>query len=457
MTNRIRQLYCLGLGGVGVSAIAKYWLAQGVRVSGSDAVKSPVIDDAVNSGAVYVGQDNDPRHITKDFDLVVYTDACRSDHPELAAAHQAGIPTKNFSAALANIMEEYRVRVAVCGTNGKSTTTALAGLLLAEAGWDPTVFVGSRVTGFNGNLRLGGRQLFVAEADEWRDHFHALQPTVLAITNLELDHPDYFTSLDQLVQSFQMMVDRLPADGHLVINLDDPVGRQWSRHPRAVTVGQADADLTHRIIRTGPAVQEFSATWRGQPLGTFALHVPGAFNVANASLAMAIALTLGAGPDTFRTTLEKFRGIWRRFEVIRLAQPTIILDYAHHPTAIRVTLTGAREFYPARRVIAVFQPHLHQRLTTLFPDFVQAFARADRVIIQSVYAVLGREQVADMKTGADLAEAIRQTGKLVEYAENTAATRRHLESSLQPNDVVVIMGAGDIWTLAEQLAQRYAR
>lgn len=453
LTN-IHGVYCIGIGGVGVSAVAKYWLAQGAAVSGSDPVSSPLTFDITKAGGVHY-LDIDSERLSAGIDLVIYSDACPPNHPELVAAHQHGLVCLSFADALGQIMNAYPVRAAIAGTNGKSTTTALAGLLAAGAGLDPTVLVGSRVGDFDGNLRLGRSPIFVAEADEWRDHFHALHPTVLTITNLELDHPDYFTNLDQLVGSFQAMVDRLPVDGSLIINLDDPLVKQWQNHPRAITVGQGPADFTYQIRQSGPEQQRFTASWQGKPLGDFRLHVPGAFNVANAAQAMATVLTLGASPKTFSETLEKFRGIWRRFEIVRPAEPTVILDYAHHPTAIRGTLSGAREFYPNRRIVAIFQPHLHQRLTTLFQDFAEAFAQADEVIIQEVYAVLGREQRTGMKTGVDLSAAVRQTGKTVFFAEDAKTTRRHLEGMVQPNDLLIVMGAGDIWTLAGEITASY--
>lgn len=452
-----QKVFCIGLGGIGVSAIAKYYAARGCQVIGSDAAASPVIDDAVRHGVTFIGADTAQAHISPDIDLVIYTDACRPDHPELLAARTQGLKTQTFGQALGEIMAAYPTRVAISGTNGKSTTTALTSLLLVDAGLDPTVFVGSRVTSFDGNLRLGGADLFVAEADEWRNHFHALHPTILTITNIEHDHPDFFADQAAVVASFQTMIERVPADGKIVLNIDDPATRRWIDDPRAITVSaQHPADLFYTIDRSGPEYQTWSATWQGRSLGSFPLHIPGAYNVANAACALATALTVGGGTASLDQTFSAFRGIWRRFEVIRPGSPTVINDYAHHPTGINGTIQAAREFYPGRRIVAAFQPHHHSRLTALYPDFVSSFNQADVIIIDEVYAVLGRENTVGMKTGQDLVRDLQALGKDAQYAADTAATLTILQKIIQPDDVVLVMGAGDIWTIGELVANTYA-
>lgn len=446
-------VHCIGLGGIGVSAVAKFYLAKGYRVTGSDPVPSPVIDDAIEHGAEYLGPAR-ADHITSDMTCIVRTDACRPDNPELQAAHRLNRPVKTFAVALGEIMAPFTQRVCISGTNGKSTTTALTGLLFTKAGLDPTVFVGSRVTAFNGNLRLGGTTTFVAEADEWRDHFHALAPTTLVITNVELDHPDYFQSVEQLVKSFQVMVDKLPRDGRLILNGDDPACARWAADPRAMTVGTgASAQLRYRVTRSGPEYQTFELRWAKQALGTFTLFVPGPHNVSNVALAIATALATGAKTADIQPTLDSFRGIWRRFEVLRNDTVTVVNDYAHHPTAIRVTLAGARAFYPGRRLIAVFQPHHHHRLTALFDDFSSAFADADEVVLVDVYAVTGRENVVGMKSGRDLFTAVASRRSNVSFYPKAEDVLRHLRQSVRPGDVVIIMGAGDVWTVGPQAAK----
>ncbi|MBI3573333.1 MAG: UDP-N-acetylmuramate--L-alanine ligase [Candidatus Kerfeldbacteria bacterium] len=452
--DRIHKVYCIGIGGVGVSAVAKFFLQRGVRVEGSDIQRSPFVEDILALGGQWFPAP-DPDRLTKDIDLVVYTDDCPPGHPERQAATQCGLVTQNFSETLGLIMEPYLHRVAVSGTNGKSTTTAMIGLMLRAAGRDPSIFVGSRLKEFDSNVHFGGGDIMVAEADEYRDHFLNLHPTMITIANIELDHTDYFHDLAQIIRSFRRFVDSLPPDGQLMVNDDDPVSaREFGAHPKAVTFGQSA--LSHfRLSGLHPSSgrQEFDLTWQGRDLGTFSLLQPGVFNAYNALAAIATTISLGVDPEICRQTLQSFRGIWRRFEILNPnGQVTIVNDYAHHPTAVAGTLAGAREFYPGRRIVAVFQPHHRHRLTSLFAEFGQSFTAADVSIISEVFAVPGREKKeAGQKTGHDLADRLG-----ARYAANPEAAERMVIKVAKPGDVVVIMGAGDIWKIAQPLSEHYA-
>ncbi len=452
----VRQVYCIGLGGVGVSAVAKYFLAHGATVSGSDPKRNPLVDDLLRLGATW-WPDERPERLTADVDLVVYTDDAHPDHPLRLKAKQLGLPTQNFSATLGLIMDRCRQRLAVAGTNGKSTTTALLGLLLADAGLDPSVFIGSRLSDFNGNLRLGQSDVFVAEADEYRDHFLNLRPTAAVVTNIELDHVDYFHDDKHLMASFRQFAQGLAAD-RLVVNADDR--GLAALFPQAVTFGFSQAaQLQAHDVRQTAGQQTFAAAWRGASLGVFTLHIPGRFNITNALGAMAAALVTGASPKTFSATLDRFRGIWRRFQILTAPSSplTIVNDYAHHPTAVRVTLAGAKTFYPGRRIIAVFQPHHHNRLTALFDDFARSFTAADHSIIVETYTVPGREpQNQDVKTSRELVKVLAGQGRPADYVASPAEAEAFVRHLAQPGDVVLIMGAGDIWKIAESLAAVYA-
>lgn len=452
----VKRVYCIGLGGVGVSAVAKYFLARGATVRGSDPNRNPLVDDLLRLGATW-WPDERPERLAADVDLVVYTDDAHPDHPLRRRAEQLGIPSQNFSVTLGLIMDGYRQRLAVAGTNGKSTTTALLGLLLADAGLDPAVFIGSRLSDFNGNLRLGRNDVFVAEADEYRDHFLNLRPTAAVITNVELDHVDYFRNDERLLTSFRKFAQDVTAD-HLVINGDDQ--RLVALFPQAVTFGFSQAaQLQAPEVRQAAGQQTFTAVWRGSSLGEFTLRIPGRFNIANAMAAMAAALVAGASPMTFPATLERFRGIWRRFQVLTApASPvTVVSDYAHHPTAVRVTLEGAKAFYPGRRLLAVFQPHHHNRLTALFDDFVKSFVAADHSIIVETYTVPGREpQTNDVKTSRQLVAALAAQGRAADYALSPAEAETMIRHIAQPGDVVLVMGAGNVWRIGETLAAAYA-
>ncbi len=455
----LKRVYCVGLGGVGVSAVAKYLLAHGVQVSGSDPVRTPLIDDVIRFGGIWYDT-ADPGRMTKDLDLLIFTDDAHPDHPERRAAEHLGIVSQNFSVMLGMIMSSYQQRVCVAGTNGKSTTTALTGLLLEKAGLHPTVFVGSRVSQFDGNLRLGSGTVFVAEADEYRDHFLNLAPTVVVVSNIELDHVDYFHNIDRLQMSFQKFFDTLPADGRLIVNADDEMSvRTAAGRANILTFGMnRPADLRATDYRAVAGGQEFSIFFRGQNLGKFNLPLPGTFNVMNALAAMAAALSVGADPSSFPEVINNFHGVWRRFEILNSASKiTIVSDYAHHPSAVSGTLAGAKAFYPGRRLVAIFQPHHHNRITHLFTGFTESFSVADVVMIVETYTVPGREpQTSDTKTGKDVVAALRAQGKDVIYAENPNIAQVQLEKVLRPGDVAIIMGAGDIWRIAQPVADHYA-
>lgn len=454
----VKYVYCIGLGGVGVSAVAKYFLARGVKVVGADPQKNPFVEDIIALGGEWYS-DHDAARITPDIDLVVYTDDCRPDHPERQAATALQIPTQNFSETLGEIMRHYRQAIAIAGTNGKSTTTALAALLLRDAGQDPTIFVGSRIRELDSNYHDGSKEFFVAEADEYHDHFLNLAPRIGVITNIELDHVDYFPTMDRLVDSFRKFGQNIPAEGALIVNGDDPVIAQANfQHRRIVRFGTEEHnDLRITDTEQADGRQYFSLSWQGQQLGPYIFHRPSSFNIMNAAAAAAAVLSAGISSSTFARTLERFSGIWRRFEILNPGKSvTIVDDYAHHPTAVSGTLAGAKTFFPGRRIVAVFQPHHRNRLTALFREFADAFADADETIIVETYAVPGRDhEEADMKSAADLVQALSTRGNRASYALTITEAQNAVERMIKPRDVVIIMGAGPIWTIAQPLADRY--
>lgn len=455
----ISKVYCVGLGGVGVSAIAKYFLHQGVVVMGSDPGLSPLLDDVRRLGGRCFRRP-DPRRITADIDVLVYTDACPPDHPELLAAATLNIPRLNFAQMLGLIMQRYAQRITITGTNGKSTTSALTGLLCQVGELEPTVFVGSRVSQYDGNLHLGQGQTMVVEADEYRDHFLHLAPTILTITNIELDHVDYFPTLDRVRQSFQNMFALLPPDGHCLVNADDPICQQdFVGHPQVISYGfAAESNIHIEGWRSAAGGQTFSIRWRDKVLGPYQLPLPGKFNVSNAVAAVATALVAGADPTNFSATIANFRGVWRRFEILSQTNDrvTVVNDYAHHPTAVELTIEGARQFFPGRRIVVAFQPHHANRLAALYDHFLTCFDGADFLVLTELYAVLGREQELPHRTSRELSQDLLQRGVPVMYAESVLATQQVLQKNIRPGDVVIIMGAGDIWTIASQLAHHDA-
>ncbi|MBI4280883.1 UDP-N-acetylmuramate--L-alanine ligase [Candidatus Uhrbacteria bacterium] len=449
-----KQVHCLGIGGIGISAIAKLLVAQGKKVSGSDATDSSLVEEARQAGIkTMIG------HAEKNLgaaEVVIYSEAVPAENPERMAAVGRGIPELSGAEALAALTEGKRL-IAVAGTNGKSTTTALLGLLLEAGGFDPTVLVGSKVPLFPlGNLRPGKSDWFVLEADEFQAKFLRLKPEISVITNIEEDHLDFFRDLDHIRETFQKFIDR--TSGRIFLNADDDRCLNDLAHQGEVITyginGPADYLARNIVIREGRQWFDLLRTNRHEEIaGQFSLQIPGRFNIMNALAALSVALELGVSVEVGEATLAAFPGIWRRFERVGERNGSLIIsDYGHHPTAVRVTLEAAREFYPDRRLVLVFQPHHHHRTRALFDEFVDAFAGADALVLSEIYSVAGREQAPPMSS-MELVEAVRAKGRpgLVYFGGNLRETEELLTTLIEPPDLVIFMGAGDIDGLARRM------
>ncbi len=452
------NIHCIGAGGIGLSAIAKYLAAQGKTVTGSDLAETEITAELIAHG---VAINYDQLHgVPEATDMVIYTEAAPFENPERADARRRNIPEMSYAEALGAISRDKRT-IAVSGANGKSTTTAMIGLILEAAGFDPTVVVGSKVPGFPlGNLRIGESDWLVVEADDYHAHLLQLRPSIVVLTNIEEEHLDYFSDLEHIVRTFQTFVDSLPEDGTLIVNADDEVSfDDLVHHANTVTYGiEETADFMADKISVGVGLQLFSLVRPGhadETPETMELAVPGRFNVSNALAAISCAMTLGIPVETIQKTLIGFHGIWRRFE--RLGEwdgAEIISDYGHHPTAIRVTLEAAREFYPGRRIVLVFQPHQRHRTKALMNDFAAAFDGADLLILSDIYDVAGREdsETSDV-TSSMLAELIggRPESPRPILGGDLRRTEEMLRANAKPGDVIIVMGAGTIDKLARNL------
>jgi UDP-N-acetylmuramate--alanine ligase len=453
-----KNIHCIGAGGIGLSAIAKFLVAQGKNVTGSDLAESGITAELAAHGvAMTYGQLGS---VPAGTDFVIYSEAAPFENPERADARERGIPEMSYAEALGAISRDKRT-IAVSGSNGKSTTTAMIGLILEAAGFDPTVIVGSKVSGFPlGNLRIGEGEWLVVEADEYRAHLLQLRPEVIVLTNIEEEHLDYFTDLGHIVRTFQTFVDSLPENGTLVVNADDEVSwNDLNHHPNTSTYGiEEQADYMAADISVKEGKQSFNLLGPGERvgnIGAFTLKIPGRFNVSNALAAVACAKSLGVENDVIKETLADFPGIWRRFERLgELDGAVIISDYAHHPTAIRGTVAAAREFYPDRRLVLVYQPHQRHRTKALMHDFAAAFDGVDLLILSDIYDVVGREDPdTNDITSATLAETItaRPESPRTILGGDLRHTEDMLRSNVEPGDVILIMGAGTIDGLARNL------
>lgn len=346
-------------------------------------------------------------------------------------------------------MKDFEYGITISGTHGKSTTAAMIANILIDAGLDPTVIIGSIASEFNSNARHGGRKFFVVEACEHFAHMLKLHPRLIVLTNIEEDHLDYYRDLEHIVMTFQKYINGLPVNGVLVKNSDDSESKELGFDGQIITYGiDQIADQQATNIRYDHLQQYFCSGGVD-----FHLNIPGKFNVYNALAAITVARHLHIAEEVIQKTLANFRGVWRRFQILgEYRGATVISDYAHHPTAVRSTISAAKDFYPKRRLITVFQPHQHSRTKKLFKKFVESFAAADFVILQEIFDVVGREAENDQNISSrDLVKVIEQRGKYAFFANSPVETRRAIDELLEPNDVLLIMGAGDIYQLAENL------
>ena len=449
-----RHIHLIGIGGSGLSAIAQILLERGYSVSGSDRALSPLTRDLASAGArVFEGHRAEQ---VQGADLVVRSSAIPDSNPEVAAARAAGIPVLKRSDFLGELMAG-QTGLAVAGTHGKTTTTAMLAWLLSRLGQDPSYIIGGISRDLGGNARSGRGAHFVIEADEYDRMFLGLSPAWIILTYLEHDHPDCYPTFADYRQAFQDFIHRLQPGGGLLACSDYtataamaalvPMGSQAWTYGLASGANYAPRDLISNQ-RGGTSFHAWYQPGEGpeQHLARVELQVPGRHNVQNALAALALIHRLGLPVDQAAAYLAEFSGTGRRFDLLGEAQGvTVYNDYAHHPTEIRATLEAARQRYPERRIWAVWQPHTFSRTRTLFGEFTQSFLLADRVIVTEIYAA---RESSDGFSAAQVAAAISQPPAL--FAANLTEATRLLLEELQPGDVVLVMSAGD----ADQVSQQ---
>lgn len=448
-----------------MSGLALVLLKTGYVVTGSDARYNERIGRLEQAGAtVHIG--HDPAYVAG-ADVVVYTTDLPADNPELVAARQAGVKVLHRSELLAAFVNR-QAGVAVTGTHGKTTTTSMIALILAEGGLDPTAIIGGDLEQFGGNARVGKGPHVVAEADESDRSFLRYYPSVAVVTNIEPEHLEHYNhSFANILAAFRQFLGQVKGDGLVVACADDPHALAVAREllgrpgaPKVVFYGLGpDAAWTAREVRPLVGGTAFTVVRGGQPLGEVRLGVPGRHNVLNALAALAAGDFLGvAFPDMARA-LAGFHGAKRRFQVIAEAGGiTVVDDYAHHPTEIRATLTAAREALAARggpgRVVAVFQPQRYTRTANLMEEFTTCFAEADLLVLTEIYSPAGETPIPGVSS-AVLAQRIEaREGRPVHRITEKEAIVRFLLERVQPGDLVLTMGAGDIWQVARELAKR---
>lgn len=430
------KIHFIGIGGIGVSALAKYCLEKGYQVSGSDLVFSEITETLKKLGVkIFIGKHKE-KNLAEDVYLVIYSPAVKPNNPELKEAKKLKIKYLSYPEALGELTKKY-FTIAVSGTHGKSTTATMIGLLLAKAGLDPTVIIGTKLKEFgDSNCRVGKSQYLVIEADEHMASFLNYWPKIIVLTTIEADHLDYYKNLGNILKTFKEYIGHLPKDGVLIANGDDKniphilptlTDRGWTS---IYSLKQREVKKLKKILK-----------------------VPGEYNVSNALAALAVARALKIPDKISFKALSEYRGSWRRFEITKILKPkpyTLISDYGHHPTEIKVTLKAAREKFPRKKIWCVFQPHQYQRTFYLFKDFVKVFSNApiDKLIITDIYDVAGRERgkIKEKISAKKLIKAINNPWAIYLPKEEIV---RCLKKNLRGGEVVIIMGAGDIYKLVD--------
>lgn len=419
------KIHFIGIGGIGVSALAQYHLAKGDEVSGSDLAQSKITEDLEKKGAMIFIGPNSVENI-KDYDLVVHSPAVKSVNPEIIEAERKGIKIMSYPQALGELTKEYKT-IAVSGTHGKSTTTAMISLILVEAGLDPTVIVGTRLKEFNdSNFRMGKSEYLVIEACEHEASFLNYWPQIIVVTNIEEDHLDYYGNLENIKKAFNEFVSHLKGDGILVKTKETEI----ETDKRTINYSLGDASEVERLQKV--------------------IRIPGEHNILDALAALKVARVINIDDETSFRALSKYAGSWRRFEETELPGFILIDDYGHHPTEILATLKGAREKYNDKKIFCVFQPHQYQRTFLLFDDFVKVFKEVldkkivDKLFLIDIYDVAGREskEAKEKVSSKKLAESV---GGAV------YVSKEDLFKELNGGEVIIFMGAGNIYDLSQDL------
>ena len=448
-----KNIHCIGIGGVGVSAIAEILLARGYNVSGSDMKQSDLTDRLAADGVkIYIGHSAEN---VEDADLIVYSAAIAEENPEVIRAREKNIPLASRAEILGVLMDDFKNSIAISGTHGKTTTTSMVSLILENAKLEPTILVGGNLAEIGGNVKVGSGEYFVTEACEYRDSFLELRPRIEVILNIDSDHLDYFEDIHHIVRSFDKFAKAVPEDGKVIAYDANPFVHQVIKDiPGAITYGYNENCTYHiaDVIFDENGMPKFNVYYQGENLGSVNLSMPGEHNILNAVGAFACCHQLGVDPKVIIDTLDKFKGTQRRFDIQGTTENgvKIVDDYAHHPTEIKATLSAARNI-PHNKLWCLFQPHTYTRTLALFHEFAESFEETDVLIIAKIYAA--REKDIYKVSSQGLTEEIMKNhpDKEVYYMDTLEEIAEYVKQHAAPNDLVLTMGAGDIYKVGDMI------
>ena len=444
------HIHFVGIGGIGMSGIAELLLNLGYKVSGSDLKASDITENLKTlGGTVFVGHHAD--HISG-ADVVVTSSAVGHDNPEVLAAKQASIPVIPRAEMLAELMR-LKYSIAVAGAHGKTTTTSIVASVLAQGGLDPTVVIGGKLKSLGTNAVLGQGDFIVAEADESDGSFLKYSPTIAVVTNIDREHLDFYQDLDAIKSVFLDFIDRIPFYGLAVLCLDNESIQELIPEikKRYTTYGMSSqADFQIKDVEFEKRRSRFSIYKEGQKLGNITLNLPGIHNVYNATASIAVGIELDVPFAAIQTALETLEGVQRRLEIKgEVNGITVVDDYGHHPTEIKITLEAVEKCWPDSRKVVVFQPHRYSRTQALFDDFTRAFYQSDVLLVLPIYAA-GEKRIEGL-SGQDLCEGIKAHGhKEVFCATDMKKALAYLKKNIKPGDMLLTLGAGDVWKVGEQ-------
>ena len=439
------HVHFIGIGGISMSGLAHILLMRGIKVTGSDRTESNITEILKNDGAeIYIGQRAEN---IQNPDLVVYTAAISDDNPELCEARNKNIETIERADFLGELMKEFKMPVSISGTHGKTTTTSMLSTVLLHAGEDPTILVGGELNSIGGNYHVGTDKYLIFEGCEYVDSFLKFNPYSAIILNIEEDHLDYFDGIEQIKESFNKFMRKIPKEGFVVVNADDPnvMNSTHDVECEIITYGKSGDYSYKNESFDNNGYGNFDVYFKDEKIAHIQLSIGGKHNISNATAVFAVASKLGINPDIIAEGIKKFTGTKRRFEYKGTFNGAKVFDdYAHHPTEISATLDAAKKM-EHNKIWVVFQPHTYTRTNALFNQFIEALAPFDNVIITDIYAA--REKNTIGISSKSLADKIKNARYISDFSEIS----EHLKANVSENDIVITMGAGTITDLSKFL------
>lgn len=451
--SKVRKVHCIGIGGIGLSAVAEILHNQGYKVSGSDP-KSSIVTDHLESLGIKIYKEHSPMNVNG-VDLLVYSNAISRDNPEMIEAKRLSVPMITRAEMLGIIMKEYTHSIAICGTHGKTTTTSMISLIIRGAKLKPTILIGAELEDIHGNVEIGSNEYFVTEACEYMDSFLNLYPNIGVVLNIDSDHLDYFKDVEHIVTSFKKFVSQIPNDGVVIAFSENPFMDDVIKEAKnVITYGfNDDNDYSAKNVSfDDKGLARYDVYYKGEKECHIELKIPGEHNVLNSLAAYATSRYIGIKPKTIAKILHDFKGADRRFDFVGKMKSGayVIDDYAHHPTEIKATIQATSNV-KHNRSLCIFQPHTYTRTKALFNEFIDAFDGLDILIITDIYAA--REKDIYGVSSKQLVEKIKENhpDMTVYYIKNFDEIKDFIINNAKKNDIVITMGAGDVYKISEAL------